>query len=146
MSNEYKDWMVDRVNDLEYALKVASDALKFYSDRGHYIEWNFPREVLYQRINKRVDVMIENGLIGEVERLIKNGLTPDNQSLQGIGYKEVYSYLNGEISLDDTLDLIKQNTRRYAKRQITFFKKLDRLKWLQPDDTKILAKQIVEEI
>ena len=46
MSNEYKDWMVDRVNDLEYALKVASDALKFYSDRGHYIEWNFPREVL----------------------------------------------------------------------------------------------------
>ena len=46
MSNEYKDWMVDRVNDLEYALKVAKDALKFYSDRGNYIEWNFPREVL----------------------------------------------------------------------------------------------------
>ena len=46
MSNEYKDWMVDRVNDLEYALKVASDALKFYSDRGHYIEWNFPSEVI----------------------------------------------------------------------------------------------------
>lgn len=46
MSNEYKDWMVDRVNDLEYALKVAKDALKFYSERGNYIEWNSPREVL----------------------------------------------------------------------------------------------------
>lgn len=64
MSNEYKDWMVDRVNDLEYALKVAKDALKFYSERGNYIEWNSPREVLLdnglrartalERINERI--------------------------------------------------------------------------------------------
>ena len=64
MSNEYKDWMVDRVNDLEYALKVAKDALKFYSERGNYIEWNSPREVLVdnglrartalERINERI--------------------------------------------------------------------------------------------
>ena len=107
---------------------------------------DFPRDILYQRINKRVDLMVENGLVNEVKELINNGLTLDNQSLQGIGYKEVYSYLKGEISLDQTIDLIKQNTRRYAKRQITFFKRLDRLKPLQPNDVKILAKQIVEEI
>ena len=66
--------------------------------------------------------------------------------MQGIGYKEIYSYLKGEISLEESIELIKINTRHYAKRQITFFKKLENLVYLQPDDPKITAKRIIEQL
>lgn len=105
---------------------------------------NYPRENLYQRINKRVDVMLENGLIDEVKGLMDKGITLENQCLQGIGYKEIYSYLIGEISLNDAKELIKLNTRHYAKRQITFFKKLENHCQLPPDNAKDLAKEIVK--
>lgn len=88
------------------------------------------RAKLYERINKRVDVMIEQGLIGEVRTLLENGLiTQNSQSMQAIGYKEVVSYLKGNITLNDTIELIKKNTRNYAKRQITFFKSIKEAKW-----------------
>lgn len=83
---------------------------------------DFPREVLYERINRRVDAMIKNGLVTEVQSLIDIGVTDKNQCMQGIGYKEIYSYLTGNISLEEAVEQIKLNTRRYAKRQITFFK------------------------
>lgn len=105
---------------------------------------NYPREELYQRINKRVDIMLQNGLIDEVKGLMDRGITLENQCLQGIGYKEIYSYLMGEISLDDAKELIKLNTRHYAKRQITFFKKLENHYVLTPDNAKNLAKEIVK--
>lgn len=105
---------------------------------------NYPREELYQRINKRVDIMLQNGLIDEVKGLVDRGITLDNQSMQGIGYREIYSYLMGEISLDDAKELIKLNTRHYAKRQITFFKKLENHYVLTPDNAKNLAKEIVK--
>ena len=105
---------------------------------------NYPREELYQRINKRVDVMLENGLIDEVKGLMDKGITLENQCLLGIGYKEIYSYLIGEISLNDAKELIKLNTRHYAKRQITFFKKLENHCQLPPDNAKDLAKEIVK--
>lgn len=83
---------------------------------------DFPREILYERINRRVDAMIKNGLVNEVQSLIDIGVTDKNQCMQGIGYKEIYSYLTGNISLEEAVEQIKLNTRRYAKRQITFFK------------------------
>ncbi|MBQ7340117.1 MAG: tRNA (adenosine(37)-N6)-dimethylallyltransferase MiaA [Clostridia bacterium] len=105
---------------------------------------NYPREKLYRRINMRVDIMLENGLIDEVKGLIDKGITLENQCLQGIGYKEIYSFLCGEISLEDAKELIKLNTRHYAKRQITFFKKLENHYELSPDNAKNLAKEIVK--
>lgn len=81
-----------------------------------------PRETLYQKINARVDEMIKQGLITEVEGLKKQGLSVENQSMKAIGYKEVLSYLNGEVNRQEMIDLIKQHTRNYAKRQMTFIR------------------------
>lgn len=88
------------------------------------------REALYNRINERVDVMINNGLINEVKSLISKGVTIDNQCMQGIGYKEVYDAILRN-NYDGLSDLIKLNSRHYAKRQITFFKKLENLNYLK---------------
>ncbi|MBQ8427289.1 MAG: tRNA (adenosine(37)-N6)-dimethylallyltransferase MiaA [Clostridia bacterium] len=112
----------------------------------HAYAFDFPREDLYSRINQRVDLMIENGLIDEVDRLKRSGITAENQCIQGIGYKEIYSYLNNEISLIEAIELIKLNTRHYAKRQITFFKRFNELKWLKPEPMDIVAKRIINEI
>lgn len=85
------------------------------------LSWD--REVLYDRINRRVDIMFDMGLLNEVEKVRAMGVTKDNTSMQGIGYKEVFPYLDGQLSLEETKDIIKQGTRRYAKRQITWFKR-----------------------
>lgn len=106
----------------------------------------YPRDELYDRINRRVDSMIENGLIEEVIGLKKQGVTLAEQCMQGIGYKEIFSYLSGELSFDESIDLIKLNTRHYAKRQITFLKKFPNLIELKPEKTKILAKRICDTI
>ncbi len=80
------------------------------------------RELLYDRINRRVDIMLENGLEDEVRRLVDGGeLLPDTTAGQAIGYKEMLGYLDGRITLSEAADQIKQNSRRYAKRQITWF-------------------------
>ena len=107
---------------------------------------NFPRETLYERINKRVKIMFDMGILDEVKALMDKGITIDNQCLQGIGYKEIYAYFNNELTLEEAKELIKLNTRHYAKRQITFFKKLENLIYLTPDSAKNLAKYIVETL
>ena len=91
------------------------------------------REKLYSRINYRVDLMMEEGLIQEVESILKEGYKKDLVSLQGIGYKELIMYLNGEISLDESIDLIKQKSRNYAKRQLTWFRRDNRIEWIDVD-------------
>lgn len=96
------------------------------------LSYDYDRESLYNRINERVDKMLQCGLIDEVENLLKNGVDKNAQAMQGIGYKEVLKYLNGDVSYADTVEEIKRNSRRYAKRQITFFKRLDGLTYLQP--------------
>lgn len=107
----------------------------------------YPREILYDRINRRVDEMIENGLIEEVKSLINLGVTGESQCTQGIGYKEIYSYLNGEVSLDQAVEQIKLNTRRYAKRQITFFKnQLPNIESLPPVDAEENANYIINKL
>ncbi len=100
------------------------------------------REYLYGRINKRVDMMFENGLADEVEGLVKEGIDLSCTSMQGIGYKETVEYLSGRMSLDETKDLIKQSTRRYAKRQITWFKREKDTEFIEPDIKKV--KEIVK--
>ena len=84
---------------------------------------NPPRDILYERINKRVDIMVENGLVDEVKKLREMGLSMENISMQGIGYKEILEYLDGEVSLESAIENIKQNTRHMAKRQVTWFKR-----------------------
>lgn len=90
-----------------------------------------PREELYDRINQRVDLMLESGLVKEVENLMPYAHT---NALQTVGYKEVISYLRQEISYPEMGELIKRNTRRYAKRQMTWFKNQDSFEWFHPDD------------
>lgn len=93
---------------------------------------DYDREVLYDRINRRVHIMIEQGLIDEVRRLLDMGCTADMQSMQGIGYKEVIEHLNGTISLDECIAAIQQNSRRYAKRQLTWFRRDKRIQLIKP--------------
>ena len=88
-----------------------------------YFVLNDDRQNLYDRINKRVDIMVEQGLFAEVECLRKKGYDKDLVSMQGIGYKEVLMYLDGEISKDEAIELIKKNTRHFAKRQLTWFRR-----------------------
>ena len=81
------------------------------------------RSKLYERINQRVDIMFEKGLLDEVSELFNRGIDERYTSMQGIGYKEVLSHLKGDLSLDECKDLIKQSTRKYAKRQVSWFKR-----------------------
>lgn len=94
--------------------------------------YDYEREVLYERIEKRVDKMFADGLIDEVNGLLNSGVTADMQSMQAIGYKEVVSGLNEKLSEEQIKETVKRNTRRYAKRQITWFKKTDNLVFLSP--------------
>lgn len=103
-----------------------------------------PRELLYERINARVDKMFECGLVNEVKSLIECGITDKDQCMQGIGYKEIYSGIySGE--LESAKELVKLNSRRYAKRQITFFKRLERLTYL-PMDESLALTQILNDL
>lgn len=93
------------------------------------LEWD--RNVLYRRIENRVDWMIQNGLVDEIRLILEKGFSKEINALNTVGYKEIISYLENEISLERAIELIKRNTRRYAKRQLTWFKKDIRIKWFQ---------------
>ncbi|MDU1321740.1 MAG: tRNA (adenosine(37)-N6)-dimethylallyltransferase MiaA [Clostridium botulinum] len=111
----------------------------------NYFVLNMNREVLYERINKRVDIMMDKGLIEEVKKLESMGYTPDMQSMKGIGYKEILFYLKGDISLDEAIYLIKKGSRNYAKRQLTWFRKDKRSIWIDKDKYRS-EEEIVDKI
>lgn len=114
----------------------------------HYYVLNMDRAKLYERINKRVEIMYEKGLLDECIKLKKLGYTSSMQSMQGIGYKEVLLYLDGLITLEESMDMVKQGSRNYAKRQLTWFRKDPRAVFLNKDemsDDEILDK-IVNDI
>ncbi len=92
------------------------------------------REDLYQRIDRRVDVLMEKGLLEEISHLIGMGLTSDNISMKGIGYKELIAYQNGEYDLEEAVRLVKRNTRHYAKRQLTWLKRYPQMNWFNIGD------------
>lgn len=99
-----------------------------------YFGLNMDRKKLYKRIEERVDQMIEKGLVEEVERLLAKGYHEGMISMQGIGYKEIISFLRGECSIEDAVELIKRNTRRFAKRQLTWFRRDQRITWIDVEN------------
>lgn len=94
------------------------------------------REELYNRINRRVDVLVKEGLFEEVKMLREMGLSESDISMKGIGYKEVLAYFDGEYDLETAIDTIKKNTRHFAKRQITWLKRYDDMKWFDLSESK----------
>lgn len=102
-----------------------------YDYRLFGMEWD--RETLYNRIDLRVDKMIEAGLIDEV-RNVTEKFKISNTAVQGLGYKEVIEYLNGNISYEEMIEKLKLETRHYAKRQLTWFRRDKRIKWIKPDE------------
>ena len=106
---------------------------------------NWRREILYQNINNRVDPMIQDGLVDEVKNILSKGFFKNLNALNTVGYKEIISYLDKEITLERAVELIKRNTRRYAKRQMTWFRKDDRINWtnINSIDDLINAEKII---
>ena len=96
-----------------------------------------PRELLYARINQRVDVMLDHGLLTEVEKLYQYRQL---KNLQTVGYSELFDYLDGKYSLPEAVEKIKQHTRNYAKRQLTWFKKDTEITWFRADDAEVVKK------
>ena len=88
------------------------------------------REELYDRINKRVDIMVGQGLFKEVEELLEMGLQEEDISMKGIGYKEVIAFYDGQLTMEEAINKIKQNTRHLAKRQLTWFRRYDDMHWI----------------
>lgn len=121
-------------------------AIEVYKNTGTPLSWQYladhnipyklaligltmPRELLYQRINSRVDIMIESGLEAEVRELLRDGYGPDMVAMKGLGYRQMIGYLAGEYDLEHAIYLIKRDTRHFAKRQMTLFKKISGVEW-----------------
>lgn len=111
-----------------------------------YFVINSDRKLLYENIDKRVDIMVANGLVDEVKRLKDAGLTIKNISMQGLGYKEILAYLNDEITLDEAIEIIKRDTRRFAKRQLTWFRREKDVVWVNKEDFAFDDDKIIEFI
>ena len=104
------------------------------------------RKTLYERIDRRVDLMMEHGLVDEVKHLADMGCTRDMVSMQGLGYKEILDYLSGEISLEEAVYILKRDTRHFAKRQITWFKRERDVRWLELEQFQNDRKKVLEHI
>lgn len=111
-----------------------------------YFVLNDDRQVLYDRIDYRVDLMVEQGLVEEVKHLLEMGCTKDMVSMQGIGYKEIISYLEGECSLEEAIYIIKRDTRHFAKRQLTWFKREKEVSWLNKNEFSNDEAKVLEAI
>lgn len=105
-----------------------------------------PRALLYGRIEQRVDMMLANGLIAEVESLLAAGYKRDSVALQSFGYRELIAYLNGDCTYLEAVSQLKQNTRRFAKRQLTWFRKDTRIAWLDRESTPDVISHILKRI
>lgn len=122
---------LERLKEGEGKIKQFSDIKEETTDyEAILIGLTRDREELYNRINLRVDLLMEAGLLEEVQQLMNMGLTPDNISMKGIGYKEIMDYLDGKYSLDEAVETVKKNTRHYAKKQLTWFRRYDKMNWL----------------
>lgn len=113
--------------------------------RTRWFGLNWPRDVLYARINTRAVQMVEDGLVAEVEGLLQMGYTPELNALKTFGYREFFDYLKGTLSLDEAITNLQQGSRRYAKRQMTWFRNTPQMQWIEatPDDP---IPQILSEL
>lgn len=110
---------------------------------------NLERSRLYKTIERRVDTMLENGLLDEIRRVLELGVPPKANALNTVGYKELIAYLNGDTDFEEAVRLIKRNTRRYAKRQMTWFRRDDRIRWFSfygRDELPRIADSIIAEL
>lgn len=123
--------MIRIIEVFKYSGKKINYFRSSNSKNNYYLfVLNDNRESLYSRINSRVDHMLNLGLIDEVRLLIENGVNSNCQSMKAIGYKEVISYINNEISKSEMIDLLKKNSRNYAKRQLTWFRRNEFSNWI----------------
>ncbi|MDY2986958.1 MAG: tRNA (adenosine(37)-N6)-dimethylallyltransferase MiaA [Peptoniphilus sp.] len=131
------------IRALEISKTGKKDNSNFNSKNNEYnllyLGLNMQRSKLYENINIRVDQMINQGLIKEVSELVEK-YSENSQAFKAIGYKEVISYFKNDISLEEMVELIKKNSRHYAKRQITWFKRDDRIIWLDKEDESIFER------
>lgn len=104
------------------------------------------RKNLYERINRRVDIMLKKGLVEEVQDLKNAGVSRECQSMKAIGYKEVYAYLDGEITYEKMVEEIKQHSRNYAKRQFTFLRGMENINYIQVENFNDTIKEISEKV
>ncbi len=144
-------------------VKRVIRALEFYKENGFpisqhneeqkqnetpynlaYFVLNAPRELLYERIDRRVDEMMENGLVQEVQKLKDMGCRRDMTSMQGLGYKEILSFLEGEVPLEEAVRILKRDTRHFAKRQLTWFRRESDVIWLDKDKFSFDEEKILE--
>ena len=126
-----KKKLIRTIEIIKISGKPISESRSVAEDSQYDVDWlglNFPREILYDRINKRVDIMIENGLVEETKNLLaKHGHIYN--IVNTIGYQEITKFLDGEFSFEEAVDKLKQNSRNYAKRQLTWFRKNTKIKW-----------------
>lgn len=137
------------------ALEMADDGLCYADQKAGFATpkecypskrfcLSMNREELYRRIDARVDAMIELGLVDEVKRLLEMGLQRDSTASQAIGYKEILQYLDGKLTLDEAIELIKRGSRRYAKRQLSWFRRDARYRWIEVDG--LSASDVADEV
>lgn len=134
------------------ALEVIEKTGQLFSEQDSHIEsycayvigLNTDRERLYTRINQRVDTMLDLGLLNECQMILDNGYDLNSQSLKAIGYKEMFPYLKGADTLDNCINQLKQNSRRYAKRQLTWFRNRMQVNWFDPFSNNYLKNIMVE--
>ena len=105
----------------------------------HFIGLELPRELLYERINSRMDMMVENGLFEEAQRMLPYR---QHNALQTVGYTEIFGYLDGHYDKQEAIRLLKRNSRRYAKRQLTWFKKNESVHWFEPTQIDQILKLV----
>lgn len=140
------------IRALEIFYMSGKPISEFHREQAEKTPWqatlvalNWPREQLYAMINERVDRMVERGLREEVESLQSKGFDRSLNSLNTVGYKEMWDHLEGRRSLDETVELIKRNTRRFAKRQLTWFRRDKRIKWFdmkEETDVRSVAEEV----
>lgn len=144
-------------------VKRVIRALEFYKENGFpisqhneeqkqnetpynlaYFVLNAPRDLLYERIDRRVDEMMENGLVKEVQKLKDMGCRREMTSMQGLGYKEILSFLEGEVPLEEAVRILKRDTRHFAKRQLTWFRRESDVIWVDKDKFSFDEEKILE--
>ncbi|WP_128895385.1 tRNA (adenosine(37)-N6)-dimethylallyltransferase MiaA [Longirhabdus pacifica] len=122
----------------EFTGKTMSEALQAQQKQSPYtlclIGLTMDRQLLYKRIEERIDEMMEQGLLNEVEQLLAKGYDTDMVSMQALGYKEMIGYLSGEYDLDRAVYLLKRDTRRFAKRQLSWFRRMNEIHWIDVTD------------
>lgn len=140
-----KDSNVLKSQHMENEKKRIEEEESKYDFLVFFLDW--PREELYDRINKRVEIMLNEGIIDEARRVYDMNLDTDNTCMQAIGYKEFFPYFKGNCTLDESVEKLKQESRRYAKRQITWFKnKLKSIPLNGQDNKENLTKEIIKYI